>query len=164
MIFLWESSTGSARFDSRDSLCAAAVSCSLVEMVHKRSWSWGRSGRGWVSGSCAAANAQEHREERREVKIDGSSGPTHSPAQADVSQSKYDCASLFCATLPNRARLFLFHRYPLKSAYFGCPGVEQGEVKLVLSAVLQTWPCSSPSSFCRVARPWCTKSRVCPCA
>lgn len=88
-----------------------------------------------MSGSCAAANAQEHREERREVKIDGSSGPTHSPAQADVSQSKYDCASLFCATLPNRARLFLFHRYPLKSAYFGCPGVEQGEVKLVLSAV-----------------------------
>lgn len=93
--------------------CAAVASCSLVEMLCERSRSRVRSGRGW--GLCLWCRDQAPRStEKKEGrgKIDGvTSQRTAQRGQMLPKrnlQSKYNCASPFCAMLAKRARLFCF--------------------------------------------------------
>lgn len=134
--------------------CTDVASCSLVETLCERSRSRVRSGRGW--GLCLRCRDQAPRStEKKEGrgKIDGATSQRTAQRGQTLPKrnlrSKDNCASPFCATLAKRARLFCFFYIYIcsKSACFGCPGVEQGEGKIMLSAALQIWACSALSSF-----------------
>lgn len=87
-----------------------------------------------------AVNSQKHGEEREKGKIDGAaSRHTEQNRQALPRrnlQSKYECASHFCATFPKRGFSVSLSYTATQKCMFGCPRVEQREVKIVLSAAL----------------------------
>lgn len=106
----------------------------------------------WSLAPTQAVNSQKHGEERGKGKTDGAvSRHTDQKRQTLLRrnlQSKYDCASHFCATFPKRDFPVPLSHIATQKCMFGCPRAEQREVKIILSAALQIWARSTLSSFC----------------